>query len=741
MAEIYDEICKINPSMSPHQKDTHALNVFLSRLLFCYFADSTEIFPKNIFIEILSSYAEEDGSDLREFFEELFERLNTNVTRSKCPKYLKDFPYVNGGLFKERFKIPKFSTRLHKMIIDCGKLDWSSINPDIFGSMIQSVVDPTQRNHLGMHYTSVPNIMKVIRPLFLDELYEELASSKSNKKQLNVLYDRLGKIRIFDPACGSGNFLIIAYKELRLFETQLLQELEKVGKHPTFLSQIQLSQFYGIEIDEFACEVAKLSLWIAEHQMNKISEQTFNKWAASLPLKEGGHIVCGNAARLDWEKVCPQIPYLETYLLGNPPYQGARKQSKEQKIDMESSLPLDCEKNNLDYVCCWIFKAAKYIKNGKSFASFVVTNSITQGSQVSLFWPHLFALGIEIGFAHTSFKWDNNAKNKAVVSCVIIGIRKICSKQKFITENSEKRKVSYINGYLKNTNFKFVNKRRTSISNLPKIVCGSMPNDGGHLFLNAEEKKKIIQTHPSSFKFIRKLIGAEEFIKNIEKFCLWIDDENLKEALSIPPIKVRLAKVKAIRRNSKRSITRKLAEKAHQFGEIRHLNKDYIFIPLVTSENREYIPIGLGNKRIIANNRLHVIYSQDISLFGLLSSKMHFVWVKGIGGGMKTDLSYSADICYNNFPIPKFTNEQKEIITKYSKKIISERENHEYLGKTIAELYDPKKMPTSLKKAHQDLDAAIERCYRSKPFESDEERLEHLFKLYEEMIQAEKKRK
>jgi hypothetical protein len=741
MAKTYTEICKANPNMGSKQKDAHALNVFLSRLLFCYFADSTEIFQKNIFIETLSNFTEEDGSNLREFFDELFERLNTSVAKSKFPKYLKDFPYVNGGLFKEQFKIPKFSTRLRKMIIDCGKLDWSSINPDIFGSMIQSVVDPAQRSHLGMHYTSVPNIMKVIRPLFLDELYKELARSKSDKKKLNELYTRLGKIRIFDPACGSGNFLIIAYKELRLFEIQLLQQLERLGKHPTFLSQIQLSQFYGIEIDEFACEVAKLSLWIAEHQMNKVSERTFNKWAPSLPLKEGGTIKCQNAARFDWEKVCPAEKDSIIYLISNPPYQGARKQSPEQKEDMCISLPNIGKRNNIDYISCWIYKAAQYVAQYNTKAALVSTNSVTQGMQVSALWPYIFMMGVEIGFAYKSFKWSNNAKNKAGVSCVIIGLRKICDDPKYIFNNSCFLSVKNINAYLLDYKNIFINERDTPISWMPQIVFGSMPNDDGHLQLSPEEKENLIKAFPKAKKFIRKLVGGNEFIDNIDKYCLWISDEMLSEALSIDPIKKRIQKVKNTRLSSSRAATRKLSSSPHRFGEIRHQEKDYILIPSTTSENRDYIPLGFLSRKTIAKNSAHLIFQDDPVIFGVLMSKIHNLWVHAIAGRLEMRIIYSAEICYNNFPIPQLTKEQKEIIIKCSKKVISERENHEHLGKTIAELYDPHKMPAGLREAHRNLDDAVERCYRSKPFQSDEERLEHLFKLYEEMIQNEKRRK
>ncbi|MGC1879245.1 MAG: DNA methyltransferase [Rhabdochlamydiaceae bacterium] len=740
MAKIYEEICKRNPNMEPKQKDAVALNVFLSRLLFCFFAESTGIFKNNQFLETINGLTQEDGGDLQEFFDDLFDSLNKKKSdKSDCPKWVRDFPYVNGGLFKDRFKIPKFTHRLRKMIVDSGRLDWSSINPDIFGSMIQSVIDPDQRSCLGMHYTSVTNIMKVIRPLFLDDLYLELEESKNNRKKLVELYNRLGRIKVLDPACGSGNFLIIAYKELRKFEIDLLDKLELKGKHPEFWSRIQLSQFYGIEIDEFACEIAKLSLWIAEHQMNIAFKMKFGDSAPSLPLKEGGHIECRNAARFNWNEICPADRNAEIYLLGNPPYQGARKQSSEQKKDIEISLHQIDGRNNLDYVSCWVYKASQYISESKANAAFVTTNSITQGMQVSILWPRIFQMRVEIGFAHTSFKWSNNAKNNAGVACVIIGLRNECDKRKFIYAKESKRQASNINGYLANYKNVVVAKRSIPISWMPKVVFGSMPNDNGHLLLSDEEKKKLIKEFPKAKKFIRQLIGGEEFLDRIEKYCLWIGDEGLKEALTIDPIRQRILKVKKSRATSPRIATQKLSEAPHRFGEIRHQENDYILIPSTTSENREYIPIGFLPPTTIAKNSTHVIYGADPLVFGLLTSKMHNVWTQAIAGRLEMRIIYSAEICYNNFPVPDLNKNQKESIKYHVRNVLAEREKHP--ERTIAELYDPKKMPVGLREAHRNLDAAVERCYRSKPFESDEERLKHLFKLYEEMIQNEKKRK
>jgi hypothetical protein len=741
MAKIYEEICKRNPNMEPKQKDAMALNVFLSRLLFCFFAESTEIFMNNQFIETINGRTQEDGSDLQEFFDDLFSALNRKKSeKSDCPKWVRDFPYVNGGLFKDWFKIPKFTQRLRKMIIDSGRLDWSSINPDIFGSMIQSVIDPDQRSCLGMHYTSVTNIMKVIRPLFLDDLDRELEKSRNHKRKLEELYDRLGKIKVFDPACGSGNFLIIAYKELRRFEIQLLKYLELLGKHPTFLSQVQLSQFYGVEIDEFACEIAKLSLWLAEHQMNIAFKKIFGESAPSLPLKEGGRIVCGNATRLDWEKICPKNQHAEIYLISNPPYVGARMQTSEQKEDVSFAFQSRLTKpKKIDYVTCWFLKASDYIRDFSAKYAFVSTNSICQGEQAPLLTSTVLQNDLEIYFAHQSFKWTNNARGKAGVTCVIIGIRNISSCEKHLYNESAKKTVKNINPYLEEGDNKCVLRRSIPLSNLPKMDYGNMAIDGGHLILSAEEKTNLIRNEPRAKRMIKSIIGAQEFIKDIRRWCLWIEDRDLNSANEIGFIKNRIRQVKAFRLSSSDKGTHYLASKPHQFREMKTGRSCSILIPTVTSETRKYIPIGfLTNKEvIIAPNQ--VIYDPEPYIFGVLSSRMHMTWVFAFAGRLETRIRYSSELCYNTFPLPDLSKEQKEIIKTHVLNVLFEREKHS--EKTIAERYHPKKMPVGLREAHQNLDAAVERCYRSKPFKSNEERLEHLFKLYEEMIQNEKKRK
>ena len=618
------------------------------------------------------------------------------------------------------------------MIVDSGEQNWSKINPEIFGSMMQGAVDSDHRSTLGIHYTSVSNIMKVIRPLFLDDLYLKLEESRGNKKKLNALKSRLGNIQIFDPACGSGNFLIIAYKELRKFEMEVLKRLEANGEQPAFLSQLCLTQFYGIEIDEFACEVARLSLWLAEHQMNMIFQEIFGESSPLLPLKDGGHIICGNATRLDWEKICPKSNDLEIYVLGNPPYLGARYQSIEHKTDIRIALKELKGHNNLDYICCWFYKAAKYIVSSNSTFAFVSTNSICQGSSVSLFWQYILDQTVEIHFAYKSFIWRNFAKNNAGVTCVIVGMRTKSNRNKYLYDSSSKKLVNYISPFLRSERSPYVTSRVMPLSNVVPMTIGSMANDKGYLMLDEHEYKKIIKEQSGLKKFIKKAMGAKEFLHGINRYCFWIDDCSIDKAQNFQLIANKLKEVQSYRIKRNRKSTRDLAKIPYRFGEVRHKDCCSIIIPRVTSEKREYIPFVFLDKKTVILDSALAIYNPETYVFGVISSRMHMTWVKAIAGRLKTDIRYSSTLCYNTFPFPDITNEQKDAITIHVYNVLSEREKHP--DKTIGELYDPKKMPADLREAHKNLDAAVECCYRSKPFESDEERLEYLFKLYEKII-------
>jgi hypothetical protein len=735
MALLYDLLITQNPNVYNSKESIHNLNIFLSRLLFCFFAEDTEIFEiESIFTDTLAQHTNENGSDTHLFLDQLFDKLNTESPIG-FPAHIAQFPYVNGGLFRDTIVSPVFTAKARKILIELGELNWRQINPDIFGSMIQAVVIPEYRSDLGMHYTSVPNILKLIKPLFLDELYNEFESCKTIP-QLRKLINRITKIKFFDPACGSGNFLIITYKEIRLLEIKILQRVIDLSPTPAWeFTSIQLSQFYGIEIDDFAHEMAILSLWLAEHQMNKVFEEILFDYGRSkpiLPLKQAGQIVQGNAARVDWKRVCPMDKDTEGYVIGNPPYLGARVQDEEQKKDMAIVFHGINGYNNMDYISCWFFKAKSYIEGYNSKVAFVTTNSITQGEQVALLWTHLISDKIEINFAHHSFKWTNNAKGNAGVTVIILSLRNTSSESKYLFSGNIRKEAKNINPYLLDAANAIITGRSKPLSKVPEMNFGNMANDGGHLILDEIGYQNLISQFPKAKPFVKKLIGAEEFIKGISRYCLWIEKENLEEAKNIKPIADRIINTQKLRENSSREATKKLANVAFRFGEVRHQETDSIIIPRHSSESREYIPIGFLNSETIIADSAIAIYDAQPWLFGVIHSKMHMVWVDAVGGKLKTDYRYSAKLCYNTFPFPDISLKQKENLNLYVFAILDERAKHP--EKTMAQLYDPDKMPKGLKQAHEELDRAIEQCYRLQLFTSDTERLEYLFKMYEEMI-------
>jgi hypothetical protein len=735
LAKLYDEILKNNLTSS--HEEVHALNVFLTRLLFCYFAEDSNIFEDNLFTNSIANHTQVDGSDLDIYLSRLFEVFNTDNSNrdDDLPEYLQVFPYVNGGLFRDKQPLPKFTTKSRNILIEIGELDWSAINPDIFGSMIQAVVTPEHRGDMGMHYTSVPNIIKVMQPLFLDELYEEFEKSTSSKKKLQELINRISNLKIFDPACGSGNFLIIAYKELRRLEMKILSATDDLSSQKSFaFSEIKLTQFYGIELDDFAHEVAILSLWLAEHQMNLEFYKAFGRTTPSLPLQDGGNIVHGNATRIDWESVCPKEDGDEIYILGNPPYLGSRNQNKEQKEDLKAVFTKDYK--SLDYIAAWFYLGADYTRGINAKCAFVSTNSISQGEQVALTWPRVLKDDLEICFAHQSFKWQNNAKGNAGVTVVIIGLGNTSSNQKALFKNNLKIKVKNINPYLAIGNTIYVHKRKKQLSKIPLMTYGNMPLEGGFLRFKENEKIELENNDKRISKYIRKVIGGEEFLKGINRYCLWIEDNEIDEALQIEAINKRIEQVKNFRINGG-EVARTLAEKSHQFRYRNEPINTQIIVPCTSSENRDYLPCAFYDKSYISLNSIQTICDAEPWVVGLISSNMHMVWMKTVAGRLEERYRYSSAIVYNTFPFPNITEKQKEEITELVFNILDEREQHSQ--KTLAQLYDPDKMPEELKEAHHQLDLAIEQCYRKKPFESDEERLEYLFKLYEEMIKAEGK--
>lgn len=737
MASLYDLLIDENPTIYNSKENIHNLNIFLSRLLFCFFAEDTEIFEQNsIFTNTLAQHTSENGKDTHTFLDDLFGRLNSE-SQKDYPDFLAKFPYVNGGLFNQKINSPKFTAKARKTLIELGDLDWKDINPDIFGSMIQAVVIPEYRSDLGMHYTSVENILKLIRPLFLDELYEEFENA-ATINQLRKLINRISKIKFFDPACGSGNFLIITYKEIRLLEIKISEKITDLESNaPTIKwTEIQLSQFYGIEIDDFAHEMAILSLWLAEHQMNKVFEERLFDYGKSkpiLPLKEAGQIKQGNATRRDWNEVCPITDKDEVYVIGNPPYLGARLQDAEQKKDMRIVFSGKNGYNNMDYISCWFYKAKDFIKGFNAKGAFVTTNSICQGEQVALMWPSILSDDIEIDFAYQSFKWTNNAKGNAGVTVIIVGLRNISHEPKYLFTDNFRKLAKNINPYLTDATNVVVTGKNKPLSKVPEISFGSMANDGGHLLLSQQEKDTLIKNEPKSEPLIKKLVGALEFIRGINKYCLWIEDEQKDFANSLVLVKERIDKTEVSRLNSKREATRKLSVIPHKFAEIRYLPTESILIPSVSSETREYIPMGLLNpdEVIVAPN--FAIYHAEPWLFGVISSRMHMVWVRNVGGKLETRYRYSAKLCYNTFPFPDITTKQKENLNLYVFSILDERAKHP--SKTMARLYNPGTMPKGLLQAHQELDTAIEQCYRLQPFKNETERLEYLFKQYEEMVQ------
>lgn len=761
MAKLYDEIKKDNHTKT--HEEAHNLNVFLSRLLFCFFAEDTGIFSKNQFTHGIMNHTQQDGSDSDSYLGKLFEVMNTEASKRKhLPTYLDAFPYVNGGLFKNKNKAPVFTKRSRQAIIDSGDLDWSAINPDIFGSMIQAVISPEHREGLGMHYTSVPNIMKVIKPLFLDELYREFEGGKYEPKRLNVLLERISKLKIFDPACGSGNFLIIAYKELRILEIQILQQLHTLQKYATgfepkqmelipkaqmtlaksyeasLFSRVELHNFYGIELDDFAHEVAILSLWLAQHQMNMKFKEVFGTANPTLPLQAGGNIVCGNACRLDWEKVCPKKEADETYVLGNPPYQGSRKQDRTQKEDLDFVFENIEKHKDLDYIAIWLYKGAQYLRNSNVKLAFVSTNSICQGEQVSLLWPYIINLNIEISFAYTSFKWKNNAKDNAGVTVVIIGLSNKTMLPKYVYFEEIKYKVESINCYLMpGRDSLFIYPRTTPLSSLPEMNFGNMPADGGKLLFSNQDMEAFISKEPSSKKWFKKLINAQDHLNGIEKWCLWLEDISEKELKSMSYVKEVVDEVRMIREKSSRP---QLAKIPHLFAQITQpANKNCIIVTRVSSENRKYIPIDFldGNNKV--TDSFYTIVTDKLEVFAVLTSLMHMCWLKIVGGRLESRLRYSKDIVYNTFPFPVVSDKQKQELQNHAYRILEERERNS--EKTLVQLYNSDTMPQGLFEAHQQLDIAVERCYRSKPFENNEERVEHLFRLYEQMTLEDKQNK
>lgn len=758
MNELYSEIEKVNQIKFVKEGNAfrHELNVFFSRLLFCFFAEDTGLFAKNQFMNAVKLITNTDGSDLNIFFVNLFKALDSEDKSTFSTPY-SEFPFVNGTIFnttKHNIVVPDFNAQARHLLLECVKSDWGEINPDIFGTMFQGIVDPEKREHNGMDYTSVPNIMKVIEPLFLDELHERFDEIYNTPSELKELLVRIRDIKIFDPACGSGNFLIIAYKQLRLLENAILSRLDELkndrktskanqNQNSLFVleniensqivhdSKISLNNFYGIEIDDFAHEMAVLSLYIAKHQMDAEFEKQFPVKLKHLPLVKNENIVRGNAARLDWQAICANNGTDEIYLIGNPPYKGSKLQTEDQKKDFEEYFNEEDFSGNLDYISIWFIKGARYIANTKAKLAFVSTNSVCQGEHAGIMFPKIFDENVEIGFAYTSFRWQNSARDNAGVIVVIIGLRNKDKTKKYIYIDGIKREAENINAYLADSEQDVIFKQGKSISDLPEMSFGSMPNDGGFLILEATEYTELVDENIAIEKYTKKFVGSDDFINGRSRYCLWLTDDNHDNAEKIPKIKERVNKVREHRQESKRAATNRLAREPYRFGEVRYKPTNSIIVPGVSSERREYIPMGFLDADTVISNLANAIYDAEPWLFALLESKMHMTWIRAVCGYLGTSIRYTSTLGYNTFPVPLLSEDQKAKLTASARAILLARDVH--FEQTLAEMYDPEKMPADLREAHDKNNHLVDQLYRGKGFANDEERLATLFDLYEQM--------
>jgi hypothetical protein len=718
----------------------HPLEVYLVRLLFCLFADDTTIFEKDIFKDFIVQRTSEDGSDLAARLSEFFYILNTPLDKrlKNIDEQLNSFPWVNGKLFEETLPPASFDSQMRQILLECCNLNWGKISPAIFGSMFQSVMNPKERRNLGAHYTSETNILKLIKPLFLDDLWKEFESIKNNKNKLVEFHNKLSKLRFLDPACGCGNFLVITYRELRLLEIEILRLLNSTRQGVLDVREIILldvDMMFGVECEEFPARIAEVAMWLIDHQMNMLISSEFGQYFVRLPLKKAANIYYGNSLQVDWETLIGKNDL--SYILGNPPFVGKSNQSSKQKKDMNIVFQGLSNTGVLDYVSAWYLKAAKFIQGTKIKVAFVSTNSISQGEQVGVLWNLLYNVyKIKIHFAHRTFRWSNEAKKKAAVHVVIIGFADFDSTNKSIFEyehikgEPHEYKVKNINPYLLEGNDNFVKKRRKPISDVPEMIKGSMPNDGGYYLFSREEKESFLLKEPFALKYFKPFIGGYEFLNSVERWCLWLLGANPTEIKSLPLVLDRIEKVRLNRLESNRLITQKDASTPMLFGEIRQPDSDYLALPEVSSENRNYIPVGYVGKNTIASNKIYMVPDATLYTFGILCSSMHNAWINQISGRLKSDISYSTGIVYNNFPWPISTNKkQKKAIEEAAQKVLDVRLI--FPKSSLADLYDPLTMPPSLVKAHNELDKAVDMIYRSQPFISYANRMVFLFELYE----------
>ncbi len=755
---LYIELLKDNPNWDKAER-REELNHFMARLIFCFFAEDTNIFHSDgLFTATIGQMSASDSANTHEVISELFRSMSTPPKeRESIRNWADGFPYVNGGLFSGGVEVPRFSKIARSYLLHVGNLDWKKINPDIFGSMIQAVADDEERGALGMHYTSVPNILKVLNPLFLDDLRGQLEVAGENARKLLNLRQRLARIRVFDPACGSGNFLVIAYKEMRVIEA----EIDRRRGEPNRRSEIPLTNFRGIELRHFSVEIARLALVIAEYQCNVLYFGQQEARLLFLPLERDNWITCGNALRLDWLSLCPptgtgvkvfandllsmlheqaEVEFEneggETYICGNPPYVGSKWQSNEQKDDLKHIFAGRTSGwKSLDYVAGWFMKAADYGSHTRCRTALVSTNSICQGAQVPLLWPLVFETGHEIHFAYRDFKWSNLASHNAGVTVVIVGIcsEKVADKLLFVETDSNvfsKKEVENINAYLLAHPNVFVTAKNGAKNGLSIIADGSGPLDGGHLLLETDEKNYLLIEAPKAQRFIRKFLGSQEIIKGTQRWCVWIDDADLMEAETIPQIKNRVIDVLDFRRSAGTRAQTAIG-RPHRFAWINQPEYQQIAIPKVFSERREYITAAFLTSDTVISNRACIVLDPELYEFSIVSSRLHWSWIATVCVRLRTDISYSGTIGWNNFPVPTLTDQNKTDLTRCAEDILLAREAH--FPATIADLYAPDKMPKDLREAHDRNDETLERIYIGRRFKNDTERLEKLFELYTKM--------
>jgi len=760
--KLYLELLRENPALGGAER-REDMNHFMARLIFCFFAESTDIFSgNNLFTAKIAQMSAADSSNTHEVIAGLFCAMNTHPddpTAAKIPRWANSFPYVNGGFFAQNLEVPRFSKVARSYLVQIGNLDWSQINPDIFGSMIQAIVEDEERGNIGMHYTSVPNILKLLDPLFLNDLRARLDEAGDNRRKLSNLRGRLARIRIFDPACGSGNFLVIAYKQLREIEAEINQRLGESERSST----IALTNFRGIELRSFPTQIARLALVIAEYQCDVLYRSRQLALEEFLPLKKQNWITCGNALQLDWSKLCPPVGTKvkhqaqdlfhipldqaemdfaleggETYICSNPPYLGSTGQSSEQKLDLKTVFePHVKEYKSLDYVACWLMKAADYGRQVPCAAAFVITNSICQGQQVPILWPLIFKAGFDIEFAHQSFKWSNLASYNAGVTVAIIGIsnRPIAQKQLFFLNDrgeTEIKQVENINAYLVSGKNIIIKKARYPIGHVSEMNFGNKPVDSGHLLMSSAQLAALDLTPEQRKRFVRRFCGSQEFINGLSRYCLWIEDGHLDEAMKIAAIRQRIEKVREMRLASPKKATQREALTPHCFAEIRQSgNEHVIIVPRVSSENRDYLPVGLAGKGTIIADSAFALYDAPLWNLALIASRMHLVWVATVCGKLRTDFRYSNTLGWNTFPVPLLTEQNQIDLTRCAEDILLARERH--FPATIADLYRRGKMPDNLTEAHRRNDEVVERIFIGRLFRHDSERLEKLFDLYGKM--------